>query len=230
MKRTIASLALSLLLVALMSSTAMAHSICVDKDRDYWCDECGILIRHTCVDVNKDTWCDKCSCWIPHTCADRDGDHLCDQCGTTMRINVHITVNSFLSETQNVHLTFDEGTYPSIFANTYGLSGQHTFTCNADSRFQLIVTKYGHVPRTFSRNTQHEDIYITTQLYPYGDISQDGSVSMGDVSRIYAHVRRTASITDDYALDCADTTGDGDISMGDVSMVYAHIRGIKRLF
>ena len=78
MKRTLAFLALCLLLVSMMGTTVMAHS-CVDKDRDYWCDDCGMLIRHTCVDANKDTWCDKCSCWIPHTCADRDADHLCDQ-------------------------------------------------------------------------------------------------------------------------------------------------------
>ena len=230
MKRTVSVLALCLLLVALMSSTAMAHSVCVDKDRDYWCDECGMLISHTCIDANKDTWCDKCSCWIPHTCADKNGDHLCDQCGTVMRIKVHITVNSFLSEEQNIHLSYYEGTYPSVFANIYGLNAQHTFTCNANSRFQLIVNKFGHPPRTFYRNTPHDAISINVQLYPYGDVSQDGSVSMSDVSRIYAHIRRTASITDDYALACADTTGDGDISMGDVSMVYAHIRGTKRLF
>ena len=40
----------------------------------------------------------------------------------------------------------------------------------------------------------------------------------------------TGSITDDYALACADASGDGKLNMGDISRVYSHIRETKPLF
>lgn len=229
MKRMIAFTALFLMLLSLIGTTAMAHN-CVDKDRDYWCDDCGILIAHTCIDANKDTWCDKCGCWIPHTCVDKDGDHLCDQCGKVMDVNINITVTSFLSEEQGITMYFYEGTSPSVFATVYGSLAEHTFKCAANSRFQLFVMKYGHPTRTFYYNTYLNDIDICAELYPYGDASQDGKVNVGDVSRTYAHIRDTAWIDDDYALECADATGDGSLNMGDVAKIYAHIRGTKPLF
>lgn len=230
MKRTLAFLALCLLLVSMMGTTVMAHS-CVDKDRDYWCDDCGMLIRHTCVDANKDTWCDKCSCWIPHTCADRDADHLCDQCGKVMDVNINITVTGYLSEKYNTTTVyFYEGTYPNTFRILSGSPASHTFSCAANSFFRLEVMKTGHPTRSYFHNTKNSNIDIYAELFPYGDATQDGNVNMGDISMLYAHIRQTALITDDYALACADTTGDREINMGDISRLYAHIRGTQKLY
>lgn len=228
MRKLLAFTAVCLALLSTASITVVAHS-CVDKNRDYWCDDCGMLIYHTCIDANKDTWCDRCGCWIPHDCADKDGDHECDQCGRVMDVNVNITVTSSLPEyTATVY--FYESTLPGVFKILAGSPASHTFRCAANSRFQLQVTKYGHPARTFFCNTYHDDINIDAQMYPYGDASQDGRVNVGDVSRIYSHVRDTGSITDDYALACADASGDGKLNMGDISRVYSHIRETKPLF
>lgn len=229
MKRPIAAIAAFLLLISLLPITVMAHS-CVDKDRDYWCDDCGMLIYHTCVDLNKDTWCDKCSCWIKHDCYDTNGDHQCEQCGKIMNVNVRIHVSSFLSTEQNVHLTFYEGHYPSVIANLYGSDAEHTFSCAANSYFQLFITKYGHPARTYSYNTQNSDIYIDAELYPYGDVSEDGKVNVGDVAQIYRWVKDAEKPYDDYTFECADVSGDGNLNIGDVAKVYSHIRGTSLLW
>ena len=229
MKRTLATAAFFLLLISLVSTTAMAHS-CVDKNRDYWCDDCGMLIYHTCVDANKDTWCDKCSCWIPHDCYDKNGDGDCDQCGKIMDVKVRIHVSSHLSTDQNVLLVFYEGNYPSVNASLYGLDAEHTFNCAANNRFQLLVTKYGHPSRTYSYNTKTSDIYIDAALYPYGDVSQDGKVNVGDVARIYGWVKSSEVPNDDYTFECADVSGDGRLNIGDVAKVYSHIRGTSPLW
>ena len=229
MKKRIAGLTAALLLLSLLPTAASAHS-CVDRDRDYWCDDCGMLIYHTCVDYNKDTWCDKCSCWIPHDCYDRNGDHECDQCGQLMNVNVNITVTGFLDEKYYTTLYFYKGTYPNVFKSFYGSTGTVTFSCAAKSYFKLTVMKYGHPTRDFWYNTSLEDINIDAKLYPYGDASQDGKVNMGDVSKAYAHIRNTAPISDDYALLCADASGDGELTIGDVAKTYAHIRGTKLLW
>lgn len=228
MKKIIAFLVLCLILPGMLGAPAMAAG-CVDKDRDYWCDDCGMLIPHTCVDYNKDTWCDKCSCWIPHTCYDKDGDHLCDQCGTVLRVNINITVTSSLPQ-YDCTLYFYESTYPNIFKVLTGSPASHTFTCAGNKYFELVVMKYGHPTRTYRYDTKTSDINISAALYTYGDASQDGQINMGDISRIYAHTRGTALITDDYALKCADASQDGQINMGDVSRTYAHIRQTKPLF
>lgn len=229
MEKTLKIAATFLLLIGLSINPVLAHS-CVDKDRDYWCDDCGMLIYHTCVDANKDTWCDKCSCWIPHDCADRDGDHQCDQCGKVMDVNIHITVESHVYEQQNTTLYFYEGNYPSVFATVSGSPAEHTFKCAANSRFQLVVMKTGHPSRTFNYHTYQNDIYIYADLYPYGDASQDGKVNVGDVAKIYTWAKSAQEPFDDYTFQCVDINGDGVINVGDTARVYAHVKQTKPLW
>ncbi len=63
-----------------------------------------------------------------------------------------------------------------------------------------------------------------------GDITGEGKVNMGDVARLYSHIRGTSPITDPDALAAADVTGDGKINLGDTARVLAHITGKNPLF
>lgn len=56
-----------------------------------------------------------------------------------------------------------------------------------------------------------------------GDVTGDGKLNLGDVARLYAHVRGSNPLTDPVALLHADFTGEGRINMGDVAKLYAHI-------
>lgn len=62
-----------------------------------------------------------------------------------------------------------------------------------------------------------------------GDVTGDGQINMGDVSKLYAHIRGTKKITDSVALKSSDVNGDGKVNMGDISRLYAHIRGTNLL-
>ncbi len=53
-----------------------------------------------------------------------------------------------------------------------------------------------------------------------GDINGDGKVNLGDVSRIYSHIRSVRLITDEEALKRADLSGDGKLNIGDVARAY----------
>ena len=64
---------------------------------------------------------------------------------------------------------------------------------------------------------------ISKSLEP-GDINGDGKVNVGDVSRLYSHIRGVRLITDEDALNRADLTGDGKINIGDTARVYAVVR------
>ena len=61
-----------------------------------------------------------------------------------------------------------------------------------------------------------------------GDVSGDGRVNMGDVSKLYAHIKGTNMLTG-VTLFMADISDDGRINMGDVSKLYAHIKGTNLL-
>jgi hypothetical protein len=57
-----------------------------------------------------------------------------------------------------------------------------------------------------------------------GDVTNDGKVTIVDVARLYAHVRKTSLIGEPEILERADTNGDGKINIGDVARLYAHVR------
>lgn len=60
-----------------------------------------------------------------------------------------------------------------------------------------------------------------------GDVSGDGKINIGDVSKLYSHIKGTAIITDSISINAADTNGDGKINMGDVSKLYSQIKSTK---
>ena len=53
---------------------------CFDKNADYYCDICKVMIAHDHVDNDHDDVCDKCKTALPHTCYDGDENYYCDKC------------------------------------------------------------------------------------------------------------------------------------------------------
>jgi hypothetical protein len=224
MKKRLLSLLLCLVLLAAMPLSAFAHR-CIDADGDYWCDICDWVIYHNCVDPDKDGWCNYCDCWIIHTCIDNDKDTFCDLCSELMDVQVHVTAESYVRPDQDVQMTI----YPmqSIYtqhASVWGNPAKHSFRCPPNSFFQLSVWKLGHPTRTFSYSTTTKAIYIDTVLYPYGDVTQDGKVNVADTSKLYACIRGSDTIEDDYTMQCADVNFDDQINIADISKVYSHIK------
>ncbi len=231
MNKRIISIVLCLIMIlALMPVSVFAHT-CVDADGDYWCDDCGWVIYHQHYDPDTDGWCNKCSCWIDHDHVDYDGDHKCDLCSNYININIYVTAYSQPNKiADHVQLYFYPKEPDSFVYTITGNPAQYTINYTAKSFFQLIVSKYGHVPQTFNYNTNVEDIYINVTLYRYGDINKDGKINVGDAAKIYGHVRGSGTMTDDYSLEAADVSVDGKVNIGDVAKVYAHAKGSSLLF
>ena len=93
----------------------------------------------------------------------------------------------------------------------------------------LVISKENHVTRVYSLTVTDEDVTLDVKLHLIGDITGDGRVNVGDVSKLYAHIRGSTPIDDDYQLLCANVNG-GTLNIGDVSALYAHIKGTKKLF
>lgn len=63
-----------------------------------------------------------------------------------------------------------------------------------------------------------------------GDITGEGKVNMGDVAKLYAHIKGTSILTEETGLNRCDITGEGKVNMGDVAKLYAHIKGTSKLY
>jgi hypothetical protein len=65
---------------------------------------------------------------------------------------------------------------------------------------------------------------LDVKVCAYGDVTGDGRLNIGDVSKLYGHVRGTGTLRDAYALLCADYNRDGTLNIGDVVRLYGFLR------
>ena len=95
--------------------------------------------------------------------------------------------------------------------------------------YTLKVSKKNHVTREYTVVVDSDSVVQDLNICLIGDVTGDGRVNVGDVSKLYAHVRSTAPITDEYQLQWSNANG-GSVNVGDVSAIYAHIKGTKILY
>ena len=136
------------------------------------------------------------------------------------------TVTSFGQAGDPVNLTLSSG------GNTYettSTDGNYRFGAVAAGTYTLTVSKKNHTPRTYSVSLG-SNMTLDVKLHLIGDVTGDGNVNMGDISKLYAHIRNTAPITDAYQLLCGNATDDNTVNMGDISAIYSHIKGTKKLY
>lgn len=82
-----------------------------------------------------------------------------------------------------------------------------------DVTFTLTISIYGEL----------DSLDVDCAAILAGDMNGDGRLNMGDVAKLYAHIRGSQTLGQE-ALGNADFTGDGKINMGDTARLYAHIR------
>lgn len=208
---------------------------CISQDGDIWCDLCEDWMYHECVDEDGDYWCDLCEEWMEHECVDEDGDYWCDLCGdyvfAASRPSISGTVKSSLDNQGSVYIDIYDS-YGDIinFAIFTESSADYDLRVYAGESYTVVVSKDNHVTRTYSLDMGEDPVELDLTIRPIGDASGDGKITVGDTAKIYAHIRGSSKLTDDYALKCADVTGDSKYTVGDTAKLYAHIRGTNKLW
>ena len=97
--------------------------------------------------------------------------------------------------------------------------------------YTLKVEKANHVAREYKVTVSGDAVQQDAKVCLKGDLTGDGKVNTADVGRLYAHVRGTRLLTDDYALSCGNVAGtDATINTADVGRLYAHVRGTRVLW
>lgn len=146
-------------------------------------------------------------------------------------VTVSGTVKSYGGETENVTvmLTPENGT-PMTTVVT-GNSAAYKFENVSAGTYTLKVEKANHVAREYKVTVSGDAVQQDAKVCLKGDLTGDGKVNTADVGRLYAHVRGTRLLTDDYALSCGNVAGtDATINTADVGRLYAHVKGTRVLW
>ena len=128
-----------------------------------------------------------------------------------------------------------EGFYQKCFKNVQ--PGAYEFKITKDGKwdnaigeadgqnFKFVVSRTSDVYITCAFDTGDALVYCDVAPKPMGDMNGDGKRNMGDVARLYGHIRGTNAVLDSQILVNADMNGDGKLNIGDTARIYAFIRG-----
>jgi hypothetical protein len=112
---------------------------------------------------------------------------------------------------------------------TVSSSGVYTIENVIPGTYTLTVSKVNHVTRRYTITVESEAVTQSVKLQLLGDVTGDGQINIGDVAKVYAHIKGTTPITDEYLMDCANGNG-GVLNIGDVASIYAHVKGTRPFF
>ena len=181
----------------------------------------------TCtLDGTKTAKCDNCDATDIQvdtgSMAHRYIDGSCIYCGESGLISASLrgTVTVFAEGPVMLELLSDSGerTELSVSEGTYQLD------CIVPGNYTLTVSQTGSVTRSYSLTLGEGENTLDLKLHLPGDVNGDGRYNIGDVARIYAHVKDSTRLTG-YELLCADYTGDGRVNVGDTARVYYILKG-----
>ena len=199
-----------------LSAEPCSHDYIGTVTRDATCTENGLL-TYTCV---------KCSDAYTRTIVAHGHDYwngVCNYCadrlilanlsgslltGGTEAEPVTITLSSQGEEAYTATVTTDAYTITDILPGTY----------------EITVTKSGYVPLPMELTLEPGDTVLDIQLCIPGDVTGDGRLNIGDVGKVYSHVRGSKKLEEAYVLLCADYNGDGTVNIGDTGKLYSLVR------
>lgn len=146
-------------------------------------------------------------------------------------VTVSGTVTSYGGEAENVTVTLTPENGTPMTTVVTGNSAAYKFENVSAGTYTLKVEKANHVAREYKVTVSGDAVQQDAKVCLKGDLTGDGKVNTADVGRLYAHVRGTRLLTDDYALSCGNVAGtDATINTADVGRLYAHVRGTRVLW
>ena len=117
-----------------------------------------------------------------------------------------------------------------ITANADGKRYDQTFSFSTvlAGTYKLAIFKPGkYVPKIVPITVESTALDLgQLKLWLYGDVNGDGTISVSDMQRLYAHLNGTKLLTD---TSTADVNNDTLISVSDMQRLYAHLNGTKPL-
>lgn len=162
---------------------------------------------------------------------DNSGGAVTVEAAAVTGVTVSGTVKSYGGETENVTVTLTPENGTPMTTVVTGNSAAYKFENVSAGTYTLKVEKANHVAREYKVTVSGDAVQQDAKVCLKGDLTGDGKVNTADVGRLYAHVRGTRLLTDDYALSCGNVAGtDATINTADVGRLYAHVKGTRVLW
>ena len=163
--------------------------------------------------------------------SDISGGTVTVEAAAVTGVTVSGTVKSYGGETENVTVTLTPENGTPMTTVVTGNSAAYKFENISAGTYTLKVEKANHVAREYKVTVSGDAVQQDAKVCLKGDLTGDGKVNTADVGRLYAHVRGTRLLTDDYALSCGNVAGtDATINTADVGRLYAHVKGTRVLW
>ena len=145
--------------------------------------------------------------------------------GEIKYVTVSGKVTSFNSDTDAITIElYAQGSASADYTVTVkGNTAEYSIESVAEGTYTMKVRKNHHVTREYTvavggNVTQNVKICLP------GDVTGDGKVNIADTARVYAHVKKSTPITDEYTLTCADVTDDGEVNINDTAKLYTDVK------
>ena len=90
--------------------------------------------------------------------------------------------------------------------------------------YTMRATKTGCVPVSAELTLEDGENLLDIKVCAFGDVNGDHRLNIGDISKLYAHVRGSNKLPEGYAQSCADYNEDGNINIGDTVRLYSSLR------
>ena len=190
------------------------HNYVGSVTRDATCTEDGLL-TYTCI---------KCDDSYTRTIVAPGHDYwegVCNFCADQLvmaNVSGNLLADGKAEEPVLITLSGDK-TYTTVAQN-----GTFAMTGILPGTYVMTVTKADCVPFTAELTLESGDAVLDLKLCVPGDVTGDHRLNIGDVGKLYGHVRGSNELVDDYVLLCADYTGDGAVNIGDVGRLYNALR------
>lgn len=194
-----------------------------------WWNEGGFVFVETAPDDLTNAWMQLCG-YLEGSHGHQYVDGICNSCGAkdpNAGVTLSGSVASFgeAEEMVTVELILPEQPSQSMMTG----DGTFSFENVPAGTYILRFSKKNHVSREYTVTVADTEVTLDAKIHLIGDVTGDGRVNVGDVSRIYAYAKKNGTL-DEYELLCADVTGDGRVNVGDTSRVYGHSKKTSALW
>lgn len=194
------------------------HSYVGNVTQDATCTEDGLLTYI----------CSKCDDTYTRIIAAHGHDYrdsVCTYCADKLVLsNLSGSVRSAGKSEEPFKVTLTQNS-TEIYSATSN-SGSYAINGILPGSYVVTVTKNDCAPLITDLTVEPGDAVFDAKICSYGDVNGDGILNMGDVSKLYAHVRGSRRLQDGYLLICADYNADATLNLRDVTQLYAFLRNI----
>lgn len=119
---------------------------------------------------------------------------------------------------------------PAYETSVVGNEASYTIAGVVPGTYTMKVSKANHTTREYTVVVESENVVQDVKICCGGDITNDGSVDIGDHQALFEHLQGINVITDPYQLQNLDVNGDGSVDIGDHQALFEHLQGITPLY